>query len=305
MATSTALRPSVRAAFGALVDYAGLFPPAQLALGVAAAEYRAARAGAHAWMLGRFIVPASLLAQARKSIGGPFAVIVDPSVDALQEVANLCRQGAAVAALEIPLAKTIEPHRDSLSPDEILDAIGALEADVSVQGLRELQVFLEVPRSVPWIGMIGETIATISRLELKAKIRCGGTSFEAFPSVEELAAFIGIAVRERVPFKATAGLHHPVRHRDCATGFMMHGFLNLIAATALASQVDSRTLESIVAEEEPGAFRFSDDSFAWRNLAVTADELQRVRRTGFVGYGSCSFSEPVDDLIALGILPSQ
>jgi hypothetical protein len=40
------------------VDYAGLFPPAQLPLADALAEYRRALAGADAWMLGRFIVPA-------------------------------------------------------------------------------------------------------------------------------------------------------------------------------------------------------------------------------------------------------
>lgn len=305
MATSTALRPSVRAALGALIDYAGLFPPAQLQLEAAAAEYRAGADGPHAWMLGRFIVGALLLTEAAKAIDGPFSVIVDPNVDALEEVANLRRQGVRVAALEISLAKTVSPHRDCLSRDEILDAVGALEADIAVQGLRDLPAFLEVPRSPPWGASVRETIDALARLQLKAKIRCGGATADAFPSVEELAGFIAAAVRAQVPFKATAGLHHPVRHRDASTGFMMHGFLNLIAAAALASQVDCATLESIVAEEEPQAFRFDHECFWWRERSVGLEGLRCTRVDAFIGYGSCSFSEPVEDLIALGVLPPR
>jgi hypothetical protein len=305
MATSTALPPSVRAALGALIDYAGLFPPAQLSLAQAASEYRAARAGAHAWMLGRFILPAQLLTEAASTIEGPLSVIVEPNVDALETVANARREGLKIEALEVPLAKTVSPHRERLSRDEILDAIGALEADICEQGLRDVPAFLEIPGSAPWRDAVGETLEAVARFGLNAKFRCGGVTEEAFPSVEELADVIAAAVAAHVPFKATAGLHHPVRHRDAATGFMMHGFLNLIAAASLAPQVDSETLESIVAEEEPGAFRFGDESFSWRHRSLNLDELTRTRAGAFVSYGSCSFSEPVDDLAALGILPPR
>lgn len=305
MATSTALRSSVRAAFGALVDYAGLFPPAQLALSQAASEYQAARAGTNAWMLGRFIVPAPRLEEAMQYLEGPFSVIVDPNVDALEAVANLRRHGADVESLEISLARTISPPRANLSAAEILDIVGALEADVSMQNLRDVPAFIEVPRSAPWDSVTGETLDALARFGLQAKVRCGGVTADAFPSVTELAAFIGAAVRAHVPFKATAGLHHPVRHRDAATGFPMHGFLNLIAASALAAQIDSQTLESVVAEEEPTAFRFDNESFWWRDERVGLDALTQTRRCAFVGYGSCSFGEPVEDLTALGILPQR
>src|SRR5215469_4630128 len=61
MTSSLALRRSVHAAFKSLVDYAGLFPPAALGMSDAIDEYAAASEGAHAWMLGRFIVPFSRL----------------------------------------------------------------------------------------------------------------------------------------------------------------------------------------------------------------------------------------------------
>jgi hypothetical protein len=305
MHISSAPPLSVRAAFDALVDYAGLFPPAQLPLAEAASEYDKERARAHAWMLARFIVPASLLSDAAASFKARFSVIVDPKVEALHDVATVRCSGANVEALEVPLAKTVSPGREQLSADEILDAIGALEADLSVEGLRDIAVFLEVPRSEPWIGALQPTLETLARFGLRAKIRCGGVTAEAFPSVEELATFVSSAHAANVAFKATAGLHHPVRHRDRATGFMMHGFLNVLAAAALVPAVDAATLRAIVGEEEPAAFGFDGGSFWWRERRVSAGELKQTRAHRFLGFGSCSFSEPVDDLIALGILPAQ
>lgn len=55
-------RPDARvAALGGLIDYAGLFPPADLGMADAVAEYRAARAGAEAWMVERFLCPVGRL----------------------------------------------------------------------------------------------------------------------------------------------------------------------------------------------------------------------------------------------------
>src|SRR5580700_4575401 len=118
-----------------------------------------------------------------------------------------------------------------------------------------------------------------------------------------LRRFVAAASDARTPFKATAGLHHPVRRLDRATGFMMHGFLNLLAAAALAPRVPRETLTAIIAEEDPGAFAFDDTAFAWRDQRVCIAELQTARRSAFVSYGSCSFDDPVEDLTALNLLP--
>jgi hypothetical protein len=304
MTTSTALRPSVRAALRELIDYAGLFPPAELALHAAVREYEEARAGPYAWMLGRFIIPASQL-PLTATFGAQFSVIVEPSVDALNRLAATRDSRIVVSAIEIPLEKSLTPFRETLSADEILNVLGALEADLAVANLRDIPAFIEIPRAAPWRGMLAETMAALARLELHAKLRCGGVTAEAFPSVDQVAEFIVTAAAANVPFKATAGLHHPVRHRDKATGFMMHGFLNLIAAAALAPRADRETLQRVVAEEDPSAFKFDDESLSWRDQRVTVAQLQQMRRDGFIAYGSCSFSEPVDDLTALGVLPAQ
>ena len=40
----------------------------------------------------------------------------------------------------------------------------------------------------------------------------------------------------------------------------------------------------------------------WSGRDAGPDELERARREGLVAIGSCSFSEPVDDLRGLGVL---
>jgi hypothetical protein len=292
MSASTQLQQSVRAAFSALIDYAGLFPPAALPFAQAREEYRAAQAGPYAWMLGRFILPARALRDCGADFRGPFSVIADGGLQTLKAVAAQRDAGTSIEALEIALPK--EP-----------EALGVLDGDIAGAALHDLPTFVELPRSERWSELLPETMSALARMGLHAKLRCGGLISEAFPTVEEVAEFISVASRAGVAFKATAGLHHPVRARDPASGFVMHGFLNLLTAAALASRADVTTLGRIVAEEDPAAFRFDDDGMAWRDRHIAVAELSATRRGAFVAYGSCSFSEPVEDLCALNVLPPQ
>ena len=52
---------SLRALLAGVVDYAGLFPPAGLALDLALTHYVRYRQGPGGWMLGRFVCPAARL----------------------------------------------------------------------------------------------------------------------------------------------------------------------------------------------------------------------------------------------------
>jgi hypothetical protein len=296
MATSTALRPSVRAAFGGLIDYAGLFPPAQLSIEAAQAEYETARRGTHAWMLGRFIVSAPLVTT-WSSVRVPLSVIVSAELDDLERLATFAGKIAHIEVLEIPLPQN--------SASDVIGAIDKLAADFAIAGLSGLPAFVEFSRSEDWLQLLPAAMNSLARAELGAKLRCGGVTAQAFPTVDEVTAFVAAAKDANVAFKATAGLHHPVRHRDPKTGFTMHGFFNLIAAAALAPRVDWKTLQHIVAEEDPSAFTFDDTSFNWRNERIDLAELTRTRNDAFVAYGSCSFTEPVDDLLALGLLSAR
>lgn len=84
----------------------------------------------------------------------------------------------------------------------------------------------------------------------------------------------------------------------------MHGFVNLLAAAVFAGRCDRTTLEAIVAEEDPNAFVLDESGFGWRTQRAGIDAVRGARAQRFVGYGSCSFSEPVEDLAALGWLPA-
>ncbi|MDQ3579316.1 MAG: hypothetical protein M3443_17335 [Actinomycetota bacterium] len=124
------------------------------------------------------------------------------------------------------------------------------------------------------------------------KLRCGGVSLETFPSVDEIADFLAVISAGEASFKATAGLHNAVRHFDPNTGFTHHGFLNLLVATG-----------RLLAGGGVRAALSSTDSAA---LATEASELTdqaaHAVRAVFGSYGSCSLSEPVEDLEGLGLL---
>lgn len=138
-----------------------------------------------------------------------------------------------------------------------------------------------------------------------AKVRTGGVTATAIPSVADVADFIRSCADRRLAFKATAGLHHPVRAEQALTyeanapRAVMHGFLNVFLAAAFAWHGD-RDLEPILAETEPGAFRF-DDRARWRDRSLAADQVRDARLHFAHSFGSCSFDEPVRDLESLGL----
>ena len=141
-----------------------------------------------------------------------------------------------------------------------------------------------------------------------AKIRTGGLTPEQIPSVPAVAAFIRRQARERRPFKATAGLHHPVRgaypltYEPDSPRAVMHGFLNVLLASAFAWQGHENLVESILAEQDPAQFRFMDELAIWRGSELTTGKIVTARRDFIHSFGSCSFEEPVHDLQTLGFL---
>ena len=139
------------------------------------------------------------------------------------------------------------------------------------------------------------------------KIRTGGLKPEAIPSTLEVAAFILKCAELRLAFKATAGLHHPIRaeypltYATDAPRAVMHGFLNVLMASVFAWQGE-KDIEAILAETDPKSFTF-DDKANWRHLSATVEQVKDARSNFIHSVGSCSFNEPVHELQALGLLP--
>jgi hypothetical protein len=300
--------PAVRAALQQLVDYAGLFPPAQLAMAAALDEYAAARSGSFAWMLARFIVPASRVHDLLELLpldGEPVAlsVIVDAGSEARTWLANVQRALSQLRALRSSENRVrIDALEIALPPlstqRETYDAaIGQFAAAVRQDGVSDIPAFVELPRDARWSGELNTALYALARHHLGAKLRCGGVVAQAFPSSAEVAAFIASAIGEyTLPMKCTAGLHHPVYHHDAALDVMMHGFLNILGAVAASRAGASRDELATIIEctdverLRPGA------------PGLSAEQIQNAREKSFIAYGSCSFSEPTGDLQALGVL---
>jgi hypothetical protein len=145
-------------------------------------------------------------------------------------------------------------------------------------------------------------IPELKRRGLRAKIRTGGLTEDVFPSPEAVANFIRACKEAGVPFKATAGLHHPLRcvkpltyEPNAAVG-TMHGFVNVFLAAAMTDDA-----EAILRETDAKAFEFDDEGATWRNRRVSVDELKAMRQFA-TSFGSCSFEEPISDLKELGWL---
>jgi hypothetical protein len=240
-----------RALLDRLIDHAALFPPASMTVEAALAEDTRLRAGPYAWLVGRFVVPASRVHE----LGGAdlrLTVVLDGPVP----------DDPRIESVESP------PGVDS----ETL--VGAAP-----------DVYAEVPLASDNLSRVLERLANLG---LRAKFRCGGVSV---PPAPVLAAAIRRCRELSLPFKATAGLHHALPTGD------EHGFLSLLAAAVFGDE------EEALGERGPDAFRLTPDSFRWRDRAAGTEEVRRVRRELFVGFGSCSVAEPIDELTALGVVP--
>lgn len=271
----------------ALVDDAGLFPPEALRMAEALARHRADEEARHPMLSHRFLCPASRIGELRAELArlerdrsGPLrlGVVLDTGLDGLDAVQTEVAEDPSLALemLEVPA-----PSAEAI--DDALDALNSFEP----------AAFLEGPRSLDWV----KTVAAANqpgRLR-GAKVRCGGARAELFPTPEELAAFVCACFEHGVPFKATAGLHGAVRHRDEQTGFVHHGFLNLLLAAAAAAMGASVGDVALVLAATDGPTLASEA----RGLSERALSAGRLL---FRAYGSCSTSEPRREAAALGLL---
>jgi hypothetical protein len=238
------------ALFGGLIDHAPTFPPEELPLDAGLAEHRRVRKTEHGWIVNRFVCAASKLGE----LG------------------------------DEPLRLSVVLDTGKLPPaDERIEAVEAAGIDPEVLFDAAPETYCELPLR----DDVSFRILRLGELGLRAKVRCGGS---VVPTVPRLAELVQACRRLEVPFKATAGLHQPLRHDN------EHGFLNLLAAAVFGDEEDA------LEEEDPDAFAVSADSFRWRDREATADEIARVRRELLVSFGSCSAQEPIDGLAALGLL---
>jgi hypothetical protein len=289
-----------------IVDYAGLFPPAELAMDQTAHNYAAYTKSAEAWMLGRLIIPAARLEEFEQAAEDLLPV------DAAEEPWRISAILApADAGVYEPQAEQLylfnERHADPENGLAVIDIAetkpeDAEQIEAAVDALGEdIFLFAEVDVQGDPRGLI----AAAAGADCGVKIRTGGVTPEAFPAAEPVARFLSAMARADAPFKATAGLHHPLTGQVDVPGSKSLGFLNVFLAAALARRDESiheAALVRILELADPAAFSFEEDRASFADFTLSTDDIEDSRLAQAVSFGSCSFDEPCEDLNTLGWL---
>lgn len=294
---------SVRILLNEIIDYAGLFPPSQVSMSDAVLNYATYRHSNYGWMLGRFILPVSRL---------------DEFYESAREFLPKKRESAwrlsvlAGEDLSSTVRSIIEFNRkhSERAVCEVLEVKAATVSKID-------NTLASLPKAIiPYfeVSTAGRTfvdlVATLGIKRQRAKIRTGGVTREEFPTTRDIIRFARTCMAANVPFKATAGLHHPIRcfkpltYAPDAPQSTMHGFLNVLLMTGFAREsFRVSLLEEIMEEEFEEVFEFHEAGLSWRGSHVLSlSHLERLRSKGMHSFGSCSFDEPVADLQEMGIL---
>jgi hypothetical protein len=317
------MNPCAKSLLDGIIDFAGLFPPAKLPMDEAFERFVAHRSSDDGWMLARFVCPAARLDELEPLIAEadtsqlPIAVSVlgrgGGNLESFLEAVNQDENVLAEFSDRLG-AKVVVDVFEVRLPEAGGAAVAVNQAWIRLSkgGTRALTPYFEVSLLGDWRQRLPAAAAAVRDTDREArvglrvglKIRCGGLEADAIPEVTAVAAAIATCRATGVQLKATQGLHHPFRRLDPELGAETHGFINLFAASALAHVHDLpvANLIEIVAETDPEAFVVEPDRLAWRDYEASAIEIAEARLSVLTSFGSCSFSEPRDDLRAIHIL---
>lgn len=297
------VKESVRALLSDIVDYAGLFPPSQVSMPEAVINYATYKNSNYNWMLGRLVVPAARLDEFLESANdfisrGQSGDVWRLAVLAGEDIYDSLRR-----------IEDFNARNSSRVVGDVLEVRATSESKIE-NTVRALPKNLTAYFEIPFDERLPDLVCALAIRGQRAKIRMGGVTADAFPPSKAIVRFMRTCLAANVPFKATAGLHHPVRcfkpltyEPDAPTG-TMNGFLNMFLATAFARYgFKPSILEQILEDESHKSFTFDENGVYWRNEHfLNNSQLERVRRQNIISFGSCSFSEPIEDLQDLNLL---
>jgi hypothetical protein len=269
-----------------LVDDAALFPPSRANVVDTVKAHLAARRAPHAGVVGFLNCPISRLGalvgalrKARPVRPVALSLVADTGLGGLPKAISTALDNPKLLDLrmiEVPAPSDVDANwlvqLTEFVPDDVVRVV-------------------EPRRGRPeWLT----GVRRVAEVGCWPKLRCGGTSVESFPSIEEVADFLAVTTNAGAPFKATAGLRHAVRHHDPATGLTHHGLLNMLVGTAHA----------VSGSNAQEALRCTDAAALAAEAAAFSAETARSVREVFACFGSVSLADPVTELVRLGLLPS-
>ncbi len=283
-----------------LVDDAAVFPPGNASVPDAVRRHREHRAAWYAPLIGPLVVPDSELAQVSRVLldAGGLDDAADPE-DRLA-VSAVIGSGAgglvALARRDLPGLQVVAAEIALRDLDDLTGNARRVAAAAEALDPDEVSVFVEVPFGPGWIG----AVEVIEAAGLLGKIRTGGLEPDAYPTADRLAQQLSVLIEADLPFKATAGLHRAWPNRvtdERGQTLHQHGFVTvLMAVEALIDGAGTDAAVDLLGLDDPG--RIYTALQGWDAAAVA-----RVRRR-FRSFGCCGVSEPVDDLVTLGLLPA-
>ncbi len=306
---------AVRLLLDSSLDYAGLFPPAKLEMAPTVERFARYRKSADRWLLASLIIPVTRFPEFVRE-ADPYlpktadvegdepwslSVLVAPASDRIivEDLERIERFNARMDDRDFSRAHgrarvdTIETK--ATAPKEIDRALEYVPDDIFA--------YFEITPDADPRGLV----TAMASLDAGAKIRTGGLTPESHPTPEQLARFLPVCRAAEVPFKATAGLHHPCRHMATDVGCMQFGFLNVFAAGVLLWDDDSmseKEIMEVLLEERAAAFEFGPTGLTWKKRFMRFDQIAAARERFAHSFGSCSFEEPLADLRTLGLLPA-
>lgn len=296
------IKDSVRILLGDIIDYAGLFAPSKLSMPEAVINYATYKNSNYNWMLGRFICPLGRLDEFAQSAS-----------DFISRDSKGMWRLSVLASEDIhDTVRKVEEFNLKFAPGAVCDSL-EIKADSAEKIAKCAEAipdnfanYFELPLD----DNLADLVSALAVNKQNAKIRTGGITADLFPATKEIIRFMRTCLAANVKFKATAGLHHPIRcfrpltYEANAPKGTMHGFLNLFLATGYARVgFKPEILEELMEEEFEEVFEFTDTGVNWQgDFSLTIGQLQSLRVKNLASFGSCSFDEPIEELQKIGLL---
>jgi hypothetical protein len=256
-----------------VMDYAGLYTPAALTMPQAVRNYQAYLESDWSWMLGKFVVSAA-------------------------QLDSFLEEKARITSAPWRLS-VIASSNNELERLQDIEAIKAIECQCPAVGAQS---------AAPMRRVYVESTADQARFEpIKnagcfAKIRMGGVHESSFPEANSVLKFLRLCVKLQLPFKATSGLHHPLRgsyrltYDTDASRAPMYGYLNLLLATAFTLRRDTEAAHCVLLKSDPRALRFRENGVRYGQKHLSLNDLRDARAL-LHSIGTCSFEEPTKELL--------
>jgi hypothetical protein len=316
-----------------LIDYAGMYPPANLDLSTAFTKHLEYLNSEDEWMMDKFIcsinsfekftnhdsdvskqlhnfrsdrwVSFGLLLTGGKT-SKEFLKTLDKDLEMIKGFVSEHFELIVTDNFEAKLPEDISGKNNSGACKKFLNDCSII---FNEHGLFGSKIFFEPPVNNDYEFVFEKLAYTMAESDKNGgnagfKLRTGGITPELFPTTEQVAFALKSCKEHKLQFKATAGLHHPIRHYSDSVSTKMHGFMNVFGAGVLtyANSLSLKEITEIVNDENAGSFKFTEEEFRWNDITAGSGIISKARNEFVLSFGSCSFDDPREDLKKLNLL---